>query len=62
MADESELRAVYQVTGEIMNKVRPFVCTLPTDTRLNVNTLTEQQAPILEAMFAPDLSGSDANS
>ena len=61
MADESELRAVYQVTGEIMNKVRPFVCTLPTDNfRLNVNTLTEQQAPILEAMFAPDLSGSDA--
>ena len=61
MADESELRAVYQVTGEVMNKVRPFVCALPTDDfRLNVNTLTEKQAPLLEAMFAPGLSESDA--
>ena len=61
MADESELRAVYQVTGEVMNKIRPFVCALPTDDfRLNVNTLTEKQAPLLEAMFAPGLSASDA--
>ena len=61
MADESELRAVYQVTGEVMNKIRPFVCALPTDDfRLNVNTLTEKQAPLLEAMFAPSLSESDA--
>ncbi|WP_299687037.1 type II secretion system minor pseudopilin GspK [uncultured Vibrio sp.] len=61
IADESELRAVYQVTGEVMNKVRPFVCALPSDDfRLNVNTLSELQAPLLEAMFAPDLSESDA--
>ena len=61
IADESELRAVYQVRGEVMDKVRPYVCALPSDDwRLNVNTLSVKQAPLLEAMFAPNLSESDA--
>ncbi|EGR0265288.1 general secretion pathway protein GspK [Vibrio alginolyticus] len=61
MADASELRAVYQVSGEIFQKLEPLVCALPSDDwRLNVNTIDVEQAPILVAMFSPNLSSSDA--
>ncbi|MGB1319963.1 MAG: type II secretion system minor pseudopilin GspK [Vibrio gallaecicus] len=61
LADSSELRAIYQVSGDVIEKVAPFVCALPTDDfRLNVNTLSEKQAPILVAMFSPNLSESNA--
>jgi len=61
MADASELRAVYQVSGEIFQKLEPLVCALPSDDwRLNVNTIDVKQAPILVAMFSPNLSSSDA--
>ena len=61
MADSSELRAVNQVTGDVMQKLIPYVCALPTsDFRLNVNTLFPEQAEILAAMFKPHLSTSDA--
>ncbi|NLS14475.1 type II secretion system minor pseudopilin GspK [Vibrio sp. SM6] len=61
MADASELRAVYQMSGPLMSKLAPLVCALPTnDWRLNVNTIEAAQAPILVAMFAPSLSLSDA--
>ncbi|MFH4747810.1 type II secretion system minor pseudopilin GspK [Vibrio harveyi] len=61
MADASELRAVYQVSGDIYQKIAPMVCALPSDDwRLNVNTIDVEQAPILVAMFTPSLSSSDA--
>jgi len=61
IADSSELRAVQQVGGDVMYKVAPYVCALPTDDwRLNVNTLKPEQAKLLSAMFSPNLSVSDA--
>ena len=61
MADASELRAVNGVTAAIFDKVRHQVCAIPTTTlAINVNTLYEQQAPILVALFSPRLSLSDA--
>lgn len=61
MADKTELRAVYQVSGEIYQKIEPLVCAIPSDDwRLNVNTVEVEQAPILVAMFSPNLSSSDA--
>ncbi|WP_260260139.1 type II secretion system minor pseudopilin GspK [Vibrio intestinalis] len=61
LADASELRAVYQVSGEVMTALAPYVCALPTaDFRLNVNTLEESQAALLSAMFLQQLSLSDA--
>ncbi|CAE6880071.1 type II secretion system minor pseudopilin GspK [Vibrio sp. B1FLJ16] len=61
MADKTELRSVYQVSGDIYQKLAPLVCALPSDDwRLNVNTIEAEQAPILVAMFSPGLSNSDA--
>ncbi|MCA2464939.1 MULTISPECIES: type II secretion system minor pseudopilin GspK, partial [Vibrio] len=61
IADKTELRAVYQVSGEIYQKIEPLVCAIPSDDwRLNVNTIEVEQAPILVAMFSPNLSSSDA--
>lgn len=57
LADSSELRAVNQVTGDVMLKVAPLICALPTSTwLLNVNTIAPHQSAILAAMFAPNLS------
>ncbi|QPQ53996.1 type II secretion system minor pseudopilin GspK [Allosphingosinicella flava] len=54
-ADKSELRAVAGVTAEAYDRVRPFVCALPTHdlSPINVNTLKPEQAPLL-AMLAPE--------
>ncbi len=61
IADSSELRAVNQVTGDVMNKLTPYICALPTsDFRLNVNTIQPEQAALVSAMFYPTLSASDA--
>ena len=57
VADSSELRSVNQVSGQVMEKVSPYVCALPTsDLRLNVNTLQADQAVILVALFHPALA------
>ncbi|MBN8846821.1 MULTISPECIES: type II secretion system minor pseudopilin GspK [unclassified Sphingomonas] len=58
MADPSELRAVAGVTAESYAKLRPWICALPRAerSRINVNTLTPEQAPLL-AMLLPDGSG-----
>lgn len=55
VADASELRAVAGVTPEIYEKVRPWVCALPTTdlSPININTLTPEQAPLL-SMLMPD--------
>ncbi|MDW6002640.1 type II secretion system minor pseudopilin GspK [Vibrio mangrovi] len=61
LADVDELRAVQGVSGKIMMKSIPYLCALPTkEWRLNVNTLSVEQANILAAMFYPYLSSSAA--
>ncbi|PMH46102.1 general secretion pathway protein GspK [Vibrio sp. 10N.286.49.B3] len=61
IADSSELRAISEVDAVVMEKVSPMVCALPSDDwRLNVNTLQPEQAPLLVALFSPNLSESDA--
>ncbi|MGF1911674.1 type II secretion system minor pseudopilin GspK [Vibrio kasasachensis] len=61
LADESEFRAINQVSGEVMALVSPYLCALPTSVfRLNVNTLSPQQSELLSAMFGQQLSVSDA--
>ena len=54
-AEVSELRALAGVTPEIYDRVRPWLCALPTTdlSAINVNTLTPDQAPLL-AMLAPE--------
>lgn len=58
MADVSELRAVKGVTADAYAALRPWLCTLPTAERanINVNTLAPEQAPLL-AMLLPDSMG-----
>lgn len=55
MADRSELRAVAGVTPAIYAKLSPWICALPQaePARMNVNTLTPEQAPLF-AMLLPD--------
>jgi general secretion pathway protein K len=57
-ADVSELRAVAGMTREIYERVRPWLCALPTTdlSPINVNTLLPQQAVLL-AMLAPQQIG-----
>jgi general secretion pathway protein K len=54
-ADVSELRAVSGVTPEVYDRIRPWLCALPTTelSPINVNTLLVDQAPLI-AMLAPD--------
>ncbi len=49
LAEASEMRAIEGVSAEYYRKLRPFVCALPTveAAPINVNTLTEAQAPLL---------------
>lgn len=55
MGDASELRAVAGVTPAIYAKLRPWICALPIakPSKINVNTLLPEQAPLL-AMLMPD--------
>jgi general secretion pathway protein K len=52
LAEVSELRAVQGYTPEIYKRIRPFVCALPTlgGSRVNVNSLTPDDAPVLVAL------------
>ncbi len=54
-ADVSELRAVSGMTQEIYERLRPWLCALPTAelSPINVNTLGIDQAPLV-AMLAPE--------
>ena len=53
-ADVGEARLLAGMTPEILARLRPWLCVLPTSdlSPLNVNTLTPEQAPLL-AMLAP---------
>ncbi|WP_086981708.1 type II secretion system minor pseudopilin GspK [Vibrio aphrogenes] len=59
--DNSELRAVYQMTAPMMAMLQPIMCALPTtDLYININTLKPNQAVLLAGLFQPSLSVSDA--
>lgn len=49
LAEPSELRALAGYTEELYQRLRPLVCALPTpeSSQINVNTLTESEAPLL---------------
>jgi len=55
LADITEMRAVAGVTPAIYDRLRPWVCVLPTTelSPININTLGTGQAPLV-AMLAPD--------
>jgi len=61
MADPSELRAVLGVTPQIYDKLRPFICTLPTTdpATINVNTIEPERSALIASM-APDTVGVEA--
>ncbi len=57
MADASEIRAVQSVPGKSMPALMNLVCALPeADWRLNVNTISVEQWPLLVALYYPYLS------
>ncbi len=57
IADISEWRAVNAVSQNMYEKVSPFLCAIPTNNLLiNVNTLSEDDGPILAALFHPMLT------
>jgi general secretion pathway protein K len=58
----SELRALYQYTEDIYQRIRPYVCVLPGPqlSPLNVNTLLPEHAPLLVMLTGPDLELADA--
>ncbi len=62
MADISEWRAVNGVSRDLFDVISPFLCAIPSDRLLiNVNTLTEKEAPVLSALFHPNLSVEQAS-
>lgn len=61
LADESELRAVQGVDATLYQRLQPWICALPQARwQLNVNTLTVEQAPLLQALLTPYLSAEQA--
>lgn len=58
LADPSELRAVAGVTPALYERVRPWICALPTTdlSPINVNTLTPEQASLLSMLLPEHLS------
>lgn len=59
-ADPGEVRALSGMTPDIYARIRPWLCALPVNdlSPLNINTLGEEQAPLL-AMLAPGQLGLD---
>jgi len=52
MADISELRAVQGVDKTVYEKIKPYLCAIPAkDQKINVNTVSTEQAEILYALF-----------
>jgi general secretion pathway protein K len=58
----SELRAIKGFTPEILEIVRPLVCVRPSrfQSALNIETLTESDAPLLMALFSSELGHEEA--
>ncbi len=53
LAEVSELRAIRGFTPDIYADIRPFICAHPSvgPSKINLNALTETDAPILAALF-----------
>jgi len=53
-----ELAAILGYTPALREALAPLVCALPGPAQpaLNINTLTPQQAPLLRALYAPELT------
>lgn len=58
LAEASELRAIRGFEPEVYDRLRPYVCALPTAdlSPINVNTLPEEKAVLLTAVTGGDLS------
>lgn len=64
LATIDELRAIRGYTPDILQAIAPLICVLPEDMslqrqQLNINTLTEEQAPLLQAVLGDTLSLDD---
>jgi len=61
LAEPSELRAVAGYTEDVYQRLRPVVCALPTDdlSRININTLTVRQAPLVMMLAGGELRLAD---
>ncbi len=67
LANLEELRAIRGYTPDIVARIAPLICALPGGMniqrqQLNINTLTENQAPILQAVLSDALSVDDVRS
>lgn len=64
LANISELHGIEHYTPEIITRLLPFVCVWPTakQTPLNIETLSENQASLLVALFSSELSVETAES
>jgi general secretion pathway protein K len=62
MADPSELRAVDGMTADYYAALRPWVCTRPKAelSRININTLRPEQAPLIAMLYPDTLSAAQA--
>ncbi|GAB4125750.1 MAG: type II secretion system minor pseudopilin GspK [Rhodothalassiaceae bacterium] len=58
LADRGEIRAVEGMEDDLYRRLAPFLCALPGTerSRLNINTLRPEQAPLLAALLGPGLS------
>lgn len=57
LTDVSEIRSVLGMDADVYQRVAPVLCTIPEKNfRINVNTLGEDKAQLLEAVFTPYLS------
>ncbi len=58
LASKSELRVMQGYSAEVYDAVKDHVCALPDNSinKLNVNTLSEESAPLLAAVLDVDLS------
>ncbi len=63
LAEREELLALASMTPRIYSEIEPFVCAHPMveNVPLNINTLQFDQAPLLVAMFAGELSRTTAD-
>lgn len=63
LAEREELLALASMTPRIYSEIEPFVCAHPVveNVPLNINTLQFDQAPLLVAMFAGELSRTTAD-
>ncbi len=62
LADLSELRAMNGVTREIFNTLQPYLCVQPeaAPSKVNVNFLTPDRAPVLVGLLQGQISMADA--